>query len=76
MTVLVEGANLRAGPGTDYAVVGVLYKEDTAALLGRNQTGDWLQLEGADGPVWIFAGLVETTVSVADLPLIDSPPNN
>ena len=76
VTVLVEGANLRAGPGTDYAVVGVLYEEDTAALLGRNQTGDWLQLEGADGPVWIFAGLVETTVSVADLPLIDTPPNN
>ncbi len=75
VTVIVEGANLRAGPGTDYPVVGVLYQNDTAALLGRNQAGDWLQLQRPDGPAWIFAPLVQTTVPIADLPIIDPPPS-
>ena len=74
VTVLVEGANLRAGPGTDFPVVGGLYQNESAALLGRNQTGDWLQIELPDGPAWIFAPLVQTTVPIAELPLIDPPP--
>ena len=74
VTVLVEGANLRAGPGTDFPVVAGLYQDESAALLGRNQTGDWLQIELPDGPAWIFAPLVQTTVPIAELPLIDPPP--
>ncbi|MDE0633105.1 MAG: SH3 domain-containing protein [Caldilineaceae bacterium] len=75
VTVIVAGANLRAGPGTGYAVVGVLYQDDTAAVLGRNQAGDWLQLQSPDGPAWIFAPLVETTVAIADLPTVEAPAN-
>ena len=74
VTVLVEGANLRAGPGTDFPVVGGLYQNESAPLLGRNQTGDWLQVQLPDGPAWIFAPLVETTLPIAELPLIDPPP--
>ena len=75
VTVLVEGANLRAGPGTDFPIVGGLYQNDKAALLGRNQTGDWLQLQlPAMAVGWIFAPLVQTTVPIAELPLIDPPP--
>ena len=74
VTVLVEGANLRAGPGTDFPVVGGLYQNESAPLLGRNQTGDWLQIELPDGPAWIFAPLVQTTVPIAELPLIDPSP--
>ena len=74
VTVLVEGANLRAGPGTDFPVVGGLYQNESAPLLGRNQTGDWLQVQLPDGLGWIFATLVETTLPIADLPLIDPPP--
>ncbi len=75
VTVIVEGANLRAGPGTDYPVVSVLYQDDTAPLLGRNQTADWLQIDLPTGPAWIFAPLVQTTVPIPDLPQIDPPPN-
>ena len=55
VTVLVEGANLRAGPGTDFPVVGGLYQNESAPLLGRNQTGDWLQVQLPASPAWIFA---------------------
>ena len=74
VTILVEGANVRAGPGTDFPVVAGLYQNESAALLGRNQTGDWLQIELPDGPAWIFAPLVQTTVPIAELPFIDPPP--
>ena len=74
VTVLVEGANLRAGPGTDFPVVGGLYQNESASLLGRNQTGDWLQVQLPESPAWIFAPLVQTTLPIADLPLIDPPP--
>ena len=76
ITVIVEGANLRAGPGTDYPVVGGLYQNAQAPLLGRNQSGDWLQLQLPDGPAWIFAPLVQTTTPIPDIPQIDPPPNN
>ena len=76
VTVIVEGANLRAGPGTDYPVVSVLYQDDTAPLLGRNQTADWLQIDLPTGAAWIFAPLVQTSVPIPDLPKIDPPPNN
>ena len=74
VTVLVEGANLRAGPGTDFPVVGGLYQNEKAALLGRNQTGDWLQVQLPASLGWIFASLVQTTVPIAELPVIDPPP--
>ena len=73
VTVLVEGANLRAGPGTDFPIVAGLYQNESAALLGRNQTGDWLQIELPDGPAWIFAPLVQTTVPIAELSVVDPP---
>ena len=74
VTVLVEGANLRAGPGTDFPVVGVFYQNETAALLGRNQTSDWLQVQLPETTAWIFAPLVQTSIPISELPAIDPPP--
>ena len=74
VTVVVEGANVRSGPGTDFPIVGGLYQNEQAALLGRNQSGDWLQIQLPETTAWIFAPLVQTTVPIADLPLIDPPP--
>ncbi|MDE0068237.1 MAG: SH3 domain-containing protein [Caldilineaceae bacterium] len=74
VTVVVEGANVRAGPGTDFPVVGLLYANDRAALLGRSQGGDWLHVRLPDSLGWIFAPLVETSLPIADLPVVDPPP--
>ena len=74
VTVLVEGANLRAGPGTDFPVVGVFYQNESAPLLGRNQTGDWLQVQLPETTAWIFAPLVQTSIPISELPAIDPPP--
>ena len=75
ITVIVEGANVRAGPGTDFPVVAGLYQDEKAPLLARNQTGDWLQLQLPATLGWIFAPLVETTLPIAELPIADPPPD-
>ena len=74
VTVVVEGANVRAGPGTGFPVVGLLYRNEKAALLGRSQAGDWLHVRLPDSLGWIFAPLVETSLPVNDLPVVDPPP--
>ena len=74
VTVLVEGANLRAGPGTDFPVVAGLYQDEKAPLLGRNQTSDWLQVQLPETTAWIFAPLVQTSIPISELPAIDPPP--
>ena len=74
VTVIVEGVNLRAGPGTDFPVVAGLYQNETAALLGRNQTSDWLQVQLPETTAWIFAPLVQTSIPISELPAIDPPP--
>ena len=74
ITIIVEGANLRTGPGTNFPVVGGLYQDEKAPLLGRNQNGDWLQVQLPESIGWIFAPLVQTSLPIAELPAIDPPP--
>jgi hypothetical protein len=56
-------ANLRAGPGTRYAIVASAPAGQQLALVARNAAGDWLRLENG---VWIFAALV---TGAPDLPV-------
>lgn len=49
-------ANLRAGPGTNYDVVGGVAAGDALDIIGRNEAGDWYKL--TDGS-WIAAFLVD-----------------
>jgi uncharacterized protein YraI len=67
--VIVDGLNVRAGPGTDFPIVGGLARDNRVNLLARNEAGDWLQIEAFDGSGWVFAELVETSEPVAELPV-------
>lgn len=71
VTVLVEGVNVRSGPGTEFATVGGLFQNERVALLGRNGAGDWVQVALPGGTGWIFAQLVETSVPLADVPVAE-----
>ena len=57
-TVNRETVNVRAGPGTNYGVLGKVERGDTFAQSGRNQAGDWLRFrfEGREG--WVYAPLL------------------
>lgn len=68
-----NGANLRAGPSTDYAVVSTAAAGALLRLIGRNQAGDWYQ---TDSGVWISASLVDnapTDLAIVAAPALPAP---
>ena len=36
--------NVRSGPGTDYAVLGMIQPDTVLVLTGKNETATWLQV--------------------------------
>lgn len=80
-------ANLRAGPGTNYALAGSVERGSEFEIVGKNPAGDWWQLCCVNGAqVWIAAFLVDTSGPVdgvavaADIPAppptVPPPPTN
>ena len=91
VTVVVEGANVRSGPGTDFPIVGGLLPatgsrssracsvQTTATIDPPPATGSSSNFPTAGLLGWIFASPQsqsnpQTTVPIAELPLIDPPP--
>jgi hypothetical protein len=67
----LKNANLRAGPGTNYAIVGGLKTGNKVQVARRNSGGDWLQLR--DGK-WVASFLVSVSGDVDSLPVAAAPP--
>lgn len=65
---VVDGANLRSGPGTGYTVVGGAAAGQSLDVVGRSADGGWLHL--ANG-AWIAAFLVTNAPSA--LPVVAAP---
>jgi endonuclease YncB( thermonuclease family)/uncharacterized protein YraI len=61
-----RNANIRSGPGADYASIGYVRTNQLLELIGQNGNGSWYQLEGG---AWIAAWLVDGAPS--DLPRTD-----
>lgn len=58
--VVSASANLRDGPGTNYAVVGVLEEGDTALVLATGTDDSWYNILLADGAAgWLAASICE-----------------
>ncbi len=58
--VSADVANLRAGPGTAYTLVGSVPRGTTLALVGRNQDSSWLRVRTSEGQLaWMAAFLLE-----------------
>jgi len=51
--------NVRAGPGTQFAVVGSLAPESGVQVIGANDEGDWYQIRREDGDAgWVSGALL------------------
>jgi hypothetical protein len=51
-----RNANLRSGPGTNFAIVGNVQSGDAVTVVGQNNDGSWLELDDGN---WIAAFLVD-----------------
>lgn len=62
-TALVNG---RAGPGTDFDVIGIVGRGESYDVLGQNETGDWWRVCCyEDQEFWIIKEYVDVTVGGA-----------
>jgi hypothetical protein len=69
-----EQINVRSGPHTDYAAIGVLGIGQQVTALGRTPGGDWIKIvfPGAPGSeAWVYSALVEVQ---GELPVLEPPP--
>jgi len=69
-----QTANIRSGPGTNYAAIGRLSAGDSYPILGKNAAGDWYQfeIEGREG--WVTASLVTVTGDAAAIQVAQNIP--
>jgi hypothetical protein len=72
--VATRTVNVRAGPGTNYDVLGSLPANTPLAVTGRNSERSWWQVRlSADESGWVAASVVEEQ-GVRDVPLAQAPP--
>jgi hypothetical protein len=53
--------NVRGGPGTNYGLVGSAQAGTKFKVTGKNQAGDWWQIDYSGQPGWVFGQLVTAT---------------
>jgi len=72
---VIQGANLRAGPGTNYDIVGGLTAGDPVNIIGQTDDGEWYQIELASGTTaWIASFLVSTEAGAIPIVQPDTIP--
>ena len=70
--VQVDLANLRAGPGTDYAIVGQALLDTAIAIRGRHPDyPDWWQVTAEGEPSWIYAPLGRAAGPLDQVPIVE-----
>jgi uncharacterized protein YraI len=77
--VTTTNMNVRSGPSTNHAIIGSANQGQTFTVKGKNNAGDWWQIDynGQDG--WVFGSLVQAqntqAVAIAvNIPTAPPPP--
>jgi hypothetical protein len=73
---VLQNANCRRGPGTDYDIVTSLPQGLNAPIIGRNPNGGWWQVTvpGTQTQCWVAAGNVETAGDMSQVPIVETEP--
>jgi uncharacterized protein YgiM (DUF1202 family) len=72
-TVSVHAVNHRAGPGTNYPIVGYSLQGDQVYVFAKNSAGTWLRIDLKEH-VWITASAVKLDKDISQIPVADAPP--
>ncbi|MDQ3249477.1 MAG: SH3 domain-containing protein, partial [Chloroflexota bacterium] len=67
--------NAREGPGTEYPILGQLQLGSTYKIVGKNNTGDWFQIDtGSEKLSWVIGQLVSMAGDTNAIAVIDDLP--
>ena len=66
--------NIRSGPGTNYPVIGSLPPGNPLVAVGRNEQGNWWQVQLGEGAVGWVAGSVVEAKDVGGISVAQAPP--
>jgi uncharacterized protein YraI len=71
--VLLDGLNLRTGPGFGYRTIRQLSKGQALTVTGRSLQSDWLSVRLPNGTGgWVFSAYILTNLDVAALPVSEA----
>ncbi len=71
---LTDGVYLRAGPGTEYAILGSEPTGYIAPVTGQSADGQWYQIAyGTRNRVWVSALWSSLRANAADIPIVEAP---
>ena len=71
----ISTANLRAGPGTGYEIVGNLRYNESRAILGRAKDTEWWLLPLTETETaWVANSAVTVQGDISGLPIVPAPP--
>lgn len=69
-SVTAGGLNVRYGPGTYFGLFARLQAGETVSLVGRNNAGNWLLVQLANGfSGWVSANYIRTGYPLGNLPV-------
>ncbi len=74
LTVVNDFVNLRAGPGTNYDLVGRLNQGQTARVIGKSSDGQWWQVSVEGKAVWISGQFVQANDAANNVSVVQAPP--
>jgi hypothetical protein len=69
--ITAELANLRSQPDLQSQLLGTVAKDETVVILGRNDTGGWLQVTTQAGTTaWVYSPLIQLPFDRMSLPVV------
>jgi uncharacterized protein YraI len=57
--LVIQGLNVRTGPGRDQTSLGTLVANDVVGITGRDSTGDWLQVNFKGKAGWVSSEFIQ-----------------
>jgi hypothetical protein len=69
-TITTGSANIRKGPTGNFPVGAAGTRGEEYPAIGRNNTGDWIQIRVADDVLWVSTIVAEVDGDIMSLPLV------
>ncbi len=72
--VVNSGINVRNGPGAQFDSLGVLTPKDVVTVVGKNESGSWVQIKFNGETGWVAAEFLQIE-NIEEVPIINAAEN-